>query len=269
MLTAVAAGSAGQKRAKVAPKPMAVNGVPLGTPEPPPVRVLVSKARRGHDVLYRYRVVNGSPFRITSVVIGDDYYRNQPELRIWGGEDDALTDTTSPPGWHFEAIPTEEDSIGSIAWEINDSTTAILGVSELAGFSIARPAEEAAYENGHWAAYLNSARQSSYAGRLAVDRGTASSAKLLANTGVTLEPNPAHGSVAISFTKTGDGLAVEVFDANGGLVKYLAMPRAKPGKRRVVWDGTDSAGAAVPPGTYLVRVDTGTIERSARLIWMR
>jgi plastocyanin len=79
---------------------------------------------------------------------------------------------------------------------------------------------------------------------------------------VTLEspwPNPFNPRTEIRFTLAEAGMVdLEVFDARGRLVRTLLRGDSRgAGGHRVVWDGTDAAGAAAPSGTYLFRVRAG------------
>src|SRR5262249_36741484 len=65
---------------------------------------------------YKYSVVNGTEFPITTILIGFDLATGQPELPMF---DDAVlpSGASAPDGWHLVMQPTEEDSLGSIEVE--------------------------------------------------------------------------------------------------------------------------------------------------------
>lgn len=136
--------------------------------EQAPVHVFVKKALHAGHAVYRYRLVNGSEFPITGLIIGLDYYRGRPQIRM---RDDAKPSgrETSPPGWSFHMYPTEEDSVGSIAWEIDEDKSELVGGASLGGFSVEIPSPDAAYENGRWVVYLSRGDQAYYEGALESD----------------------------------------------------------------------------------------------------
>lgn len=68
-------------------------------------------------------------------------------------------------------------------------------------------------------------------------------------------PNPAHGRTAIRFRAPAAGeVRLEVFDLTGRRVRLLLERQVEPGWKDVWWAGHDDAGAALPSGTYLVRL---------------
>ena len=252
-------------------QPTAQHGKAQAVAEAPPVQVLVSKTTQPGRVTYRYRVVNGSAFPITSLLIGFEYFHNQPEIRMFNT--DALpADTTSPPGWHFDTQPTEEDSLGNILWEVNDPSNGIVGGAQLLGFSIARPTEETTFETGHWTVYINSAAQSYYSDSLLEESPGVSvpPSSISGANGIRLKPNPARVSVAISFQVPVAGpTSVTIFDVRGRAVREVLKRELHAGVNSVTWDGHSTAGAVVQAGTYFVRIKTPTTERFARLTWVR
>lgn len=60
-----------------------------------------------------------------------------------------------------------------------------------------------------------------------------------------------------------------IFDAAGRAVRRLAQGRYPAGSRAVSWDGRDDAGAAVPPGVYLVRYHAAGVTARASLVRLR
>ncbi|MBN1340981.1 MAG: T9SS type A sorting domain-containing protein, partial [Bacteroidales bacterium] len=45
-----------------------------------------------------------------------------------------------------------------------------------------------------------------------------------------------------------------IYNLNGQLVKKLTETEAVPGSYSITWDGTDSFGFELAPGTYLIKV---------------
>lgn len=261
------------KRAEspVVKRPSAAPTRPEVAMELPPVQILVRKALQPGGVAYRYRVINGSAFPITSVLIGYEYFHGQPELLMLDYEVPPGA-PTSPNAWTFEMQPTEEDSLGNIAWVASDPNGGIAGGQELVGFSIRLAAEESAYESGHWTVYLNSGEQIYYSGALAAETGQVAvpPSSVHAATGVRVKPNPAGGSVDISFQiPTAGASSVKVFDVRGRIVKEILSGALDEGEATATWDGTDRQGVKVSAGTYFLRIKTPTTERFARITWIR
>jgi flagellar basal-body rod modification protein FlgD len=64
----------------------------------------------------------------------------------------------------------------------------------------------------------------------------------------------------ITYTLPQDASSVvlQVYDANGALVKTMNKGAQKAGDQQAIWDGTDEQGRTVPDGTYTVKaVATG------------
>lgn len=75
---------------------------------------------------------------------------------------------------------------------------------------------------------------------------------------VRAEPNPAPGRLALAVESGLAGpLRADIHDVAGRLVRRLDAGWHEPGAVRLAWDGSDQAGARVPPGIYLVTVRAG------------
>ncbi|MBD3160722.1 MAG: hypothetical protein GF346_01145 [Candidatus Eisenbacteria bacterium] len=79
-----------------------------------------------------------------------------------------------------------------------------------------------------------------------------------------VRPNPSRGEVTLTL---GNGRAgavepVSILDVTGRLVRELSGG-VQDG--RLVWDGTDARGRAVPPGIYLLVVGEGAERRSTKI----
>jgi len=148
-------------------------GTAHATPETP-VHVLVSKDTKPGAVTYRYRVVNGSPFEITTLLVGSDSDSTdsygRPELRLapigWNGDSVPSTGARSPARWHFMVIQTEDDSLVNLEWQVDTLATGILGGAAESRFEVTLPREDPQYAGGHWVVFLNSGSRISYAGRM-------------------------------------------------------------------------------------------------------
>jgi len=202
----------------------------------PPVQVLVSKNTKPGAVTYRYRVINGSAFEITSLLIGFNYFTNSPELRLaplgWDGDRVPSTSARSPARWQFAVIQTEDDSLVNLAWEVDTLATGMLGGTNSSDFEVTLPAPP-----------------SSVFGR----------------NGVKIGPNPAGEGVIIEFsTPAAEGCTIDVLDAKGRLVRRMFSPLANAGAQRAPWDGKDDKGGRVPPAVYFVRLQSPTMDWFAK-----
>jgi hypothetical protein len=82
-------------------------------------------------------------------------------------------------------------------------------------------------------------------------------------------PNPAGGSLTVTFGLPGDGTAtVQVLDASGRLVRTLHDGPAGAGWHRVRWDGEATRGGRVRPGLYWVLLRAEGQARSERVAWI-
>jgi hypothetical protein len=80
----------------------------------------------------------------------------------------------------------------------------------------------------------------------------------------TSRPNPFGPETAIGFSLSERGpVTIEVFGADGRLVRVLVDKVLDPGGHRALWDGRDHRGVRVAPGTYFYRMSTrdGTATR--------
>lgn len=96
---------------------------------------------------------------------------------------------------------------------------------------------------------------------------------LVASGGATLvapRPNPFRGSTSVSFVLPRPGhVDLSVFDVSGRLVSVLA-DRAFPAEsHRVAWDGRALDGTFSPAGTYFVRMETGSVRSTRRVVHLR
>lgn len=86
-----------------------------------------------------------------------------------------------------------------------------------------------------------------------------------ANFSISVFPNPFRSSNTISIeTDIPVAVTVDVFDILGRRIVNLARDLQVDSSTSLEWDGKDSAGSPVAPGTYLYRVETprGTITRT-------
>jgi hypothetical protein len=74
---------------------------------------------------------------------------------------------------------------------------------------------------------------------------------------LSASPNPApDGRTRVLYRLPIEGAEFELalFDASGRLVRRLAAGAASPDVAATEWDGRDSAGRAVAPGVYFLRL---------------
>ncbi len=255
--------------------------LPIPSPSPmqrdTPVQVLVSKEVLGSGhVTYRYRVVNGNPFPIARVTLGDDYFYGVSELLYeplgWEMDEAPASGTQSPPGWAFHLIPTEEDSLFMIEWEADSTSSALPGGASLDGFSVTVGGEDEAYERGHWE--ISTTCDDDYYPHtwfVLPERGAKPPpSSIQAHTGVRVRSGGVGDSVGIGFD-TVDGARVTVFVYNpaGTLVRTLNTAYLAAGAHELVWDGRDDSRAELPDGEYFVRIWAPQGLRQARVVLAR
>jgi len=83
-------------------------------------------------------------------------------------------------------------------------------------------------------------------------------------------PNPFNPRTTVLFTldRPAD-VRLRVFDLAGSLVKELAAGPHAAGPHQAAWDGTDAGGRLVGAGVYLVRLETASRVRCAKLILLK
>ncbi len=83
-------------------------------------------------------------------------------------------------------------------------------------------------------------------------------------------PNPFTSATVLSFALAAEGnVRVQVFSADGRLVRTLRDEWTPAGIHQLAWDGRDDAGRTVGAGMYLTRMVAGDRVESARLFRMR
>jgi hypothetical protein len=87
----------------------------------------------------------------------------------------------------------------------------------------------------------------------------------------TPSPNPFAGETTISFRAPDGGGRTElsIYDVAGRLVRKMVDGSLEPGRRSVVWDGTDSRGVGVASGVYYCRMRTDAGEESIKLTLLK
>lgn len=83
-------------------------------------------------------------------------------------------------------------------------------------------------------------------------------------------PNPFNPSTTISFTVVEKGnVTLNVYDANGRLVRALANGVRDAGTHQLTWDGRDNAGATVGSGVYFYRLTAGKYSESKKMVLLK
>ncbi|MBN1433331.1 hypothetical protein JW921_01135, partial [Candidatus Fermentibacterales bacterium] len=85
-------------------------------------------------------------------------------------------------------------------------------------------------------------------------------------------PNPCRIAVSLPFiVAPGDehGVAVEVYDLCGRIVRTLVDGDAGIGSQTAIWDLTDARGAQVPDGIYFLRLRGPGVSAIAPLVVLR
>jgi hypothetical protein len=90
-------------------------------------------------------------------------------------------------------------------------------------------------------------------------------------------PNPANGPVRIDWSADARSTRsvstrsaqLAVLDAQGRLVAMLRAADGSEGPSQAVWDGRDLAGRLVPAGVYLLRMDSGGVIATRRVVIAR
>jgi hypothetical protein len=80
-------------------------------------------------------------------------------------------------------------------------------------------------------------------------------------------PNPFNPNTVITFTITEpQEVLLQVFNAEGRLIRTLLDERCVEGQRAVPWDGRDAGGRSVAPGVYFYRLHSGVRAESGKMV---
>ncbi len=83
-------------------------------------------------------------------------------------------------------------------------------------------------------------------------------------------PNPFNPTTTISYDLASAAqVRVMIYNLLGQAVRTLVNAKQKPGSYRVLWDGRDDRGAAVPGGVYLVRLEAGDVRAVRKLLFLK
>jgi choice-of-anchor B domain-containing protein len=83
-------------------------------------------------------------------------------------------------------------------------------------------------------------------------------------------PNPTSRGAAVAFDLPRRMAArIAIYDTSGRRVRTLLDAVEGPGAHRISWDGADHGGRALPPGVYLLRMETADGARSGKITVVR
>lgn len=83
-------------------------------------------------------------------------------------------------------------------------------------------------------------------------------------------PNPFNPVTQINFSLAAAGPAqLDVYDAQGRLVRNLVKGRLDAGRHSVTWDGRDEAGSSMASGVYFYRLESAEGSRSKRMLLIK
>jgi hypothetical protein len=83
-------------------------------------------------------------------------------------------------------------------------------------------------------------------------------------------PNPFNPKTTIRFAiPSAKDVKLEIFDVNGRRVAMLLDGNMDAGEHHVVWDGRDNAGKVLPSGLYFYKLNTGTEQRTSKMLMLK
>ena len=114
----------------------------------------------------------------------------------------------------------------------------------------------------------NETRDSEKTVILALERGAVLGDIEVKNKIFTPNGDGINDDMAVSFSlmrvKASTPLQVQIYDLGGRLIHQLREEYITTGRHSVVWTGVDNSGALVPPGIYVLRIDTKVDSKSSR-----
>jgi flagellar hook assembly protein FlgD len=85
-----------------------------------------------------------------------------------------------------------------------------------------------------------------------------------------ISPNPCSPTTRVSFMIGRPGpVRIDLFSADGRLVRSLLNEQRGAGEFEIRWDGTDSQGSRAPSGAYSLRLQSGGRVDTHRLLLLR
>ncbi len=87
--------------------------------------------------------------------------------------------------------------------------------------------------------------------------------------GLSVYPNPCHGTTKISITHSAENIKLQIYDSAGRLICSFLLPAAYSLLPTVVWSGTDQTNRPVPSGVYFVQAAAGTVTETKAILLIR
>ena len=83
-------------------------------------------------------------------------------------------------------------------------------------------------------------------------------------------PNPCNPGTMVSFSVPGSQRVVlDLYAADGSLVRRLADATFDGGRHEIFWDGRDAHGRSAASGTYLLQMTAGRQQQSRKIALVR
>lgn len=83
-------------------------------------------------------------------------------------------------------------------------------------------------------------------------------------------PNPFNPATNVAFAlDVPADLELSVFSLSGRRVRVLTQERYSAGSHTVTWNGCDDAGAVLPAGVYVVRLESGSVRQAMKLVLLK
>ncbi|HEX6791456.1 MAG TPA: FlgD immunoglobulin-like domain containing protein, partial [Candidatus Krumholzibacteria bacterium] len=87
---------------------------------------------------------------------------------------------------------------------------------------------------------------------------------------LSISPNPFSALATITFNiSTSASVSAEVYSVTGERVRHMDNAEFAQGTGRLLWDGKDDGGRALPSGVYMVRVKANQTEATRRVTILR
>jgi hypothetical protein len=83
-------------------------------------------------------------------------------------------------------------------------------------------------------------------------------------------PNPFNPTTAIQYSlRQADHVTLQIYDAQGRLVRTLVSETLNAGRYSTVWNGRDNGGVEVSSGTYFIRMHTSQYESTSKVVMLK
>ena len=84
-------------------------------------------------------------------------------------------------------------------------------------------------------------------------------------------PNPFHETTTIQLdvASAARGASLTIYDISGRVVKTLDGGVSRPGRHKVIWDGTNDRGQRIASGVYFCALEVAGERQTSRLVYLR